>query len=101
MLEYIKIYKIVKTQLEAYALLSEATPDEIKNARAKVSAQYVEFLPDTTYDKDTINTWYNDKTSENDIETAANFFLNSKSTPRPATLTPAPASILVAKPIAI
>ncbi len=82
MLEYIKIYKIVKTQLEAYALATPpgTTPDDIKKARTKVSSQYVEFLPDTAYDIDTIDQFEDPNMTEDEIETATKFFLNPKST---------------------
>jgi hypothetical protein len=82
MLEYIKIYKIVKTQLEAYALTitPASTPVDIKNARAKVSSQYVEFLPDTPDDIKNIDQFEDPDLTEDEIETAAKFFLNPKST---------------------
>jgi hypothetical protein len=82
MLEYIKIYKIVKTQLEAYALASNPpiSPDEVKKLKAKVSSQYVEFLPDTYDDTKNIEQFENDTVTEEQIESAAKFFLNPKST---------------------
>lgn len=107
MLEYIKIYKIVKTQLEAYALLSLTTPDEIKKARATVSSQYVEFLPDTPDDIKNIDQFENDTVTEEQIETAAKFFLNPKSTvssmlpvpPKPPAKPPIVATTTVPGPI--
>ncbi len=78
MLEYIKIYKIVKTQLEAYkaSITPTSNPDDIKKARSKVSSQYVEFLPDTVEDKENIEKYEDSAFTEDDIESIAKQILN-------------------------